>query len=138
MKLEEHEKAYDEHIKNIKRAIDEGLEENQRNAGFNISQGAVELVSIYLHKLRLFQDSGDMLDHRIFKNKGLTEKKLPFEFRDHKKILQIMREIELERNVLCYGKRKPKQKIEKMIKLFNNLREIINSNLSKENGNGKK
>ena len=43
MKIEEHEKAYNENLENIKRIIDEGIVENQRNLGYNISQGSVEL-----------------------------------------------------------------------------------------------
>ena len=34
MKIEEHEKAYEEHIRSINRAIEEGIEENQRNLGY--------------------------------------------------------------------------------------------------------
>ena len=68
MKIEEHENAYKEHLNNINRAIEEGIEENQRNLGYNISQGSVELFAIFLHKLNLLQGSGDQLDHRIFKN----------------------------------------------------------------------
>lgn len=131
MKVEDHEKAYAEHINNINRAIEEGVVENQRNIGFNISQGSVELISIFFHKLNLIQGSGDQFDHRIFKNKSLIDKKIPSEFPDRNEILKIMRDIETERNIICYGKRKPKDRIEKMIKLFNELRDIINSELNK-------
>ena len=37
-----------------------------------------------------------------------------------------MKEIEEERNALCYGSRKPKSKVEKIILTFNQLRKIIN------------
>jgi len=77
MKIEEHEKAYYEHLNNLNKAIEDGIEENQRNIGYNISQGSVELFAIYLHKLHLLQDSGDQFDHRIFKNKFLIEKRIP-------------------------------------------------------------
>ena len=42
--------------------------------------------------------------------------------------------IENERIALCYGNRKPKERIEKVLKHFNELREAINKNLK----NGKK
>ena len=129
MKIEEHEKAYKEHLRNIERAIEEGIEENQRNIAFDISQGAVELFSIYLHKLNLFQGSGDQLDHRIFKSSNLIAKKLPSDFPSKKEILKLMEIIENERISLCYGNRKPKERIEALIKNFNTLREIININL---------
>jgi len=129
MKIEEHEKACKEHIENLKKAIEEGIEDNQRNIGYNISQGSIELFAIYLHKLRLLQDSGDQFDHRIFKNKLQINRKIPVEFPDRKKILDLMKEIELERNVICYGKRKPERKIEEAIEKFQRLRRLINKNI---------
>jgi len=137
MKVEEHEKAYEEHIRNINRAIEEGIEENQRNLGYNISQASVELFSIYIHKLNLIQSSGEQFDHRTFKSIELTKKKVPPEFKEREKIIKLMREIELERNVICYGKRKPKDRIEKMVKYFNELRKIINSQIGGQNGKKK-
>ncbi len=129
MKVEDHEKAYKEHLKNIERAIEEGLEENQRNLGFNISQGSVELFAIYLHKLNLIQGSGDQFDHRTFKSKNLLSKKVPPNFPNKKEILELMEILETERNIICYGKRKPEEKIELLLKNFQNLRKIINKNL---------
>ncbi|MBT4376624.1 hypothetical protein HOD29_04585 [archaeon] len=134
MKLEQHEQAFAEHIRNIERAIDESIEDNQRNLGFNISQGSVELFSIFLHKLHLIEGSGDQLDHRIFKNKNLIEKKLPVTFPLKKKMLSIMEKIELERIALCYGSRKPKFRVEKVLNNFQELRKLINLELK----NGKK
>ena len=42
MKIEEHEKAYKEHLANIKKAVEEGIEEHQRNIGYNVSQVSVD------------------------------------------------------------------------------------------------
>ena len=134
MKIEEHEKAYQEHLRNIEKIIDEGIEENQRNVGYNIpnllvgvtlvrswvdrdfikksniiienlciSQGSVELFSIYLHKFHLIEGSGDQFDHRVFKSSALIKKKIPFEFLKRKLILELMKNIEDERIALCYG-----------------------------------
>ena len=138
MKLEEHEKAYREHLKNIERFIEESIIENQRNIGFNISQGSVELFAIYLHKLNLLQGSGDQFDHRVFKSENLIKKKIPFIFPYRKEILKLMKELENERTALCYGNRKPKERIEKSIEYFNELRKIINKNLSKKENDRKK
>ena len=41
MKVEEHEKAYKEHLTNLNKLIEEGIKENQRNIGYNVSQGSV-------------------------------------------------------------------------------------------------
>lgn len=117
MKIEEHEIAYKEHLKNINKSIEEGIEDNQRNIGYNVSQGSVELLSIFLHKLNLLH-AGDQLDHRVFKNKSLIQKRMPPEFPEKDRILELMKTIELERNVVCYGTRKPKERIEKIIDIL--------------------
>lgn len=135
MKIEEHEKAYAEHKKSIERAIEEGLEENQRNLGYNISQGSVELFAIFLHKIHAIQGSGDQFDHRVFKSNNLVKQKLPFNFPFKNKILELMKNIENERIALCYGSRKPVSRIKKALDNFNQLREIINKELGE---NGKK
>ena len=125
MKIEEHEKALEEHIRNLNKSIDESIEENQRNIGYNASQGAVELFAVYLHSQHLIEGSGDQWDHRIFKNKSKIEQKVPLEFPNREKILALMETIEKERNVLCYGKRKTKSRIEGMINSFQELRKLI-------------
>ena len=125
MKQEEHKKAFEEHLDNINLAIDRGIEQNQRNIGFNISQGAVELFSIYIHSLHLIESSGDQFDHRIFKSKNLIDKKLPLNFPSKNRILRLMKEIEEERIALCYGSRKTKERIEKAILYFRELKRLI-------------
>lgn len=129
MKIEEHETAYREHLEHVKRAVEEGIEANQRNIGFNVSQGATELFAMYLHRLKVIQGSGDQFDHRIFKSKSLIKKRVPQEFPGKEEILTLMAEIEHERNVLCYGTRKPKARIEGIIQNFHKFREIINGRL---------
>lgn len=132
MKKEEHEKTLQEHINNLNKAIDEGIEENQRNIGYNVSQGAIELFAIYMHSLHLVEGSGDQWDHRTFKSKKKIEQKVHSQFLDREKILKLMETIEKGRNVICYGKRKPQSKIQEMIQTFQELRKIITENL-KEN-----
>ncbi|MFH1586097.1 MAG: hypothetical protein ABIB79_05000 [archaeon] len=129
MKPEEHKKALQEHIGNISDAVDKGIQENQRNIAFNVSQGSVELFSLFLHSLHLIEGSGDQLDHRVFKNKDLIQKKLPLEFPSKNKILDLMKEIELERTALCYGSRKPNERIENVLSKFHELRKIIKKEL---------
>ena len=125
MKIEQHEQALEEHLNQIERTIEEGVEENQRNVAYNISQGSVELFAMYLHKLHAIQGSGDQFDHRVFRSKNAVEKKIPFAFPHRKAILDIMKNIQDERNALCYGSRKPKSRIEEMIQLFRKLQKII-------------
>jgi len=135
MKIEEHEDAYKEHLENINKCVEEGVVDNQRNIGYNVSQGSVELFAIYLHKLNLVQSSGDQFNHRVFKSRFLSEKKIPLEFPEKKKILELMKKIELERNALCYGKRKSEKRVGEIVRDFQKLRKLINEvlkNVSKK------
>jgi HEPN domain-containing protein len=129
MKKEEHEKTLQEHLRNLSQSIDQGIEENQRNIGYNVSQGSVELFALYMHHLNLVEGSGDQWDHRIFKSKNLVERKIPPQFPHREKILELMESIEKERIPFCYGKRKPQVQIEKIILVFQELRKIIEPEL---------
>ena len=138
MKIEEHEKAYEEHKRNIDKAIEEGIEENQRNIGFNASQGSVELFAIFLHRLNLLQSSGDQFDHRVFKSDNLVKKKVPVDFPSRRRVLDLMRSIEKERTPLCYGSRKTKERVGNVIRNFNELRKVTNKELNRGLKNAQK
>ncbi len=131
MRLEDHKKALDEHIRNLKKAIEEGIEENQRNIGYNTSQGSVELFAIFLHAQHVIEGSGDQWDHRTFKNERKIEQKVPLSFLDREKVLPLMKQIETDRNIICYGPRKPVARIEKMVTAFHELRRLVTEDLKK-------
>ena len=50
MRIEAHEKRLDESIGVIKESIEIGLEQRQRNIGFNASAAAIDMLEILLHK----------------------------------------------------------------------------------------
>ena len=124
MKIEEHRKAVEEHDRNIKRCIDDGIEKNQRNLGYNISQSSIERLSMYLLKLKIVEVSVNF-DHRTFKHSKSLKERLPFDFPEKIKILDIMRKIEEKRSTLCYGKRKPEKEVTEMLGLYDKLKEIL-------------
>lgn len=124
MRIEEHKNALEEHERNIRRCIDDGIEKNQRNLGYNVSQASIEMLSVYLLKLRVVQVSINF-DHRIFKHSKSLKEKMPFDFPEKTKILGTMRKIEEKRVVLCYGKRKPEKEVSDMLVLYDKLKEII-------------
>ena len=131
MKIEQHQEALKEHLTQLERGIEEGVEESQRNIAFNISQGSVELFAMYLHHLNLIEGSGDQLDHRIFRSKNLIDKKLPPQFPKKHEILKIMKYIQDERNALCYGSRKPEKRVQELIKSFRNLQKMLGNDKKK-------
>ena len=123
MRTEEHMAALSEHEENLKLAIERSLLKNQRNIGYNASQASVELFSIYMHKLNLII-VGENLDHRTFKTK-VVDTRIPKDFPNKMKILELMRKLEEKRNILCYGKARPENEIKEVIMAYNELKGII-------------
>ncbi len=124
MNIEEHVSALEEHERKLKDCIEEGIEKNQRNIAYNASQGSVELFSIYMHRLNL-TTPGEKFDHRTFKKKSETERRIPKDFPKREKVLELMKIIEEKRTVLCYGKRKPYEDIKEVIDTFRKLKKVI-------------
>ncbi|MBI4181761.1 MAG: hypothetical protein HY520_02230 [Candidatus Aenigmarchaeota archaeon] len=124
MKIEEHEKALEEHIRKLKECIDQGLEKNQRNIGYNASQGSGELFSVYMHRLNLVS-TGEDFDHRLFKKQALLDERIPADFPKRNEILAMLRAIEERRNALCYGKRKGGKEVQEVIEAFWRLKRLV-------------
>jgi len=124
MKLESHEESLEEH-KNVifKWALEvQGLERSQRIVGLHASRGAVEILSIFLHKNKLI-DEGFQLNHRWFKSQKVAEK-LP-EFPNKNYFVKKMVELENLCETLTYGTQKPIEKTEEALKLFKEIEKIL-------------
>lgn len=99
--------AFEEHRETIfKWALDvKGIEKSQRIVGLHASRGIAELLSAYLHKMRLI-DEGFQINHRWFKSEASASNKLP-EFKDRDKIIKKVSELETLCESLAYGSPKP-------------------------------
>jgi len=124
MKTGDHIKNIRESLEEIDEAIDLGLEKRQRNLGFHISVCSAEMLEVFLHKLKLLKEDR-ILKHNDFSSVRKANDILSFEFPYKKKIIELIVEIEKRRNVLCYGKRKPKKDLEEFLNLFLKLKEIF-------------
>lgn len=122
MKPEDHEKAYEQYRDGLNWAIDRGVEESQRIIGLNISRAAVELLSLYLHKLNII-DMGFQINHRWFKTKKVSER-FP-DFLQKEEIIKKLVELELKTENLVYGKPKTKQEIMAPIISFNEVEKLL-------------
>lgn len=124
MKLESHKEALEEHREVLfKWALEvKGLERSQRIVGLHASRGAVEMLSIFLHKNRLV-DEGFQLNHRWFKSEKIAAK-LP-EFHNKKLIINKIVKLENLCETLAYGSQKPIVKIEEALNLFKEIDELL-------------
>ena len=79
------------------------------------------MLEIMLHKENLI-DPGFIIKHEWFASKNKIKEKFTFNFKEKEKILELISNIEKERNKLCYGKSQPEETIANVIKSFNELR----------------
>ena len=124
MRKEEHNNAFEVHKKTIfSWAMEiQGIENSQRIIGLHASRGIIELLSEYLHSHNLVK-SGFQLNHRWFKSNKIYEK-LP-DFENKKFIIDSLIKLENLCEKLSYGKSKPVEDMEEVIKLFSLLEESI-------------
>jgi len=124
MKLEDHLRNIRESIDVINESIQKGIEERQRSIGFHASVAGAEMLEVYLHENNLI-NPGSTIKHELFNSIKKAEEKFNFDFERKKEIMQILCNIESKRNLLCYGKPRPKEEIISVIDLFNKLKRIF-------------
>ena len=124
MKIEDHLRNIRESLEVINESIQRGVQERQRNIGFNISVAAVEMLEVYLHKLGVLNPS-TILKHEWFSSLRRANERLNFDFHRKKEILKLLVEIETNRNLLCYRKPQPIYLIESALNSFNKLKIIF-------------
>jgi len=121
MKIEDHLRNIQESLEVIKESIKKGLQERQRNIGFNVSVASAEMLEVFLHSKNLI-NPGAMIKHEWFASLNNARERLNFDFEDKDKILGILNEIEAKRTLLCYGKPQEIELIESYLALFNKIK----------------
>ncbi|HAB50772.1 MAG TPA: hypothetical protein DCE80_01105 [Ignavibacteriales bacterium] len=135
--IDEHKRKIREHLKEIKDAIDEGIELKPITIGFHTSACAMEILEFYLHKLNLIS-TGKTIKHNWFERPKpeqkilpLIERKLSVNFPDKEKIYLLIYNIEENRDNLIYGKNSPL--ITKFVlENFIQLKQILTEKLKEE------
>jgi len=134
---ENHLKKIEEHLEEIRDALDEGLEKKPITIGFHCSACSVELLELFLHQSNKIT-IGKVLEHNWFKrpNAGqkkdaLADRKLGIDFPDKDQIFELIYTIEEKRNNLIYGS-PIKEDIEAVLQAFNQLKDILRKKLQME------
>jgi len=128
MKIKDHLRNIQESVDVIEESIRKGIGNRQRNIGFNCSAAATEMLEVYLHKENLINPS-TIIKHNWFNSRKKVEEKLNFDFQDKEEIISLLIEIESKRNILCYGKPRPKLEIESVIHSFNKFKNILKNKI---------
>ncbi len=121
MKIEDHIRNIKESLEVIKESVQKGLQERQRNIGFNTSVAAIEMLEVFLHKNNLL-NPGSLLKHEWFSSVRRVDERIGLDFPDKEKIMDLLVDIESKRNILCYGKPQPIEMIESVLESFNKVK----------------
>lgn len=132
MKVEDHLRNMKESLEVIKESVQKGIQERQRNIGFNCSVASAEMLEIFLHKENLI-NPGLTVKHDWFSSVRKAKEKLNFDFPEKEKIIKFLYEIEAKRNLLCYGKPRPASEIESLLDIFYKLKKLFESKKIKWN-----
>jgi len=126
MKIEDPLRNFNESLEIVKESVEKGVLKRQRNIGFNVSVGSVDLLESFLHKEQII-NPGTILKHNWFSSARHANEKLDFDFPEKEKIINLIVEIEEKRNLLCYGKPQAEETIEEIINKFYKLINIFES-----------
>lgn len=124
MKAEDHLRNIKESLDVIKESIQKGLQERQRNIGFNTSVAATEMLEVFLHSQNLI-NPGTTIKHDWFSSIKKIKDKLKFDFPEKEKVITLIHDIEEKRNILCYGKPQPTETIKSVLESFNQVKELF-------------
>jgi len=124
MKAEDHLRNIKESLEVIEESIQKGIQERQRNIGFNTSVAAAEMLEVYLHKKDLI-NLGLAIKHEWFSSIKNAKERLNFDFENKEKIIELLNKIELKRNILCYGKIQPIEDTEEILEYFNEIKSLF-------------
>lgn len=124
MKIEDHLRNINESLRIIQYAVVNGIENNQRNIGFNCSVASVEMLEVYLHKGEIINPGG-IIKHDWFASIKKANEKIPYPFENKDKIINLLFRIEEKRNILCYGKPQPVSEIEYVLNLFYEIKSLF-------------
>lgn len=124
MRTEDHMRNIKESLEVIKESVQKGVQERQRNIGFNISVASVEMLEVFLHQLNIL-NPGSIIKHDWFSSTRKAKEKLRFEFPYKEEIINLLNDIESKRNILCYGKPQPAETINSLINSFNKLKSLF-------------
>ena len=119
-----------EHLQELKDAVALGLEYRPATLGFHSTACAIDLLETYLHKVGKIP-IGMQVKHDWFKRPKpgqkiipLVERKLQVEFSHKAEIIDLLYDLEEQRNTLIYGNATP-GKINSTWHVFQKLKQLL-------------
>ena len=130
--IEEHKKT----IKELEDDLEEKIKldligERQKIVGFAASEAAVNCFALLLHKKNVISP-GFNVNHKWFASAERAKEKFPSDFPHKNKLIEILVRVEQLRDRLCYGRSKSAEEAEEEVKLFFELKRIVEKELGEE------
>ncbi len=123
--VEEHKKSIEGFLKDIDEKIRNNLlVERQRLIGFAASEASCDIFAVLLHKKALISP-GFNVNHRFFASEKKAGQKFNFEIPEKDKLLSLLVKQDACRSLLCYGRRKEKEKVEEAIKNLHEIKSLV-------------
>ncbi|MEK6857803.1 MAG: hypothetical protein AABX39_04420 [Nanoarchaeota archaeon] len=126
-----------EHLRELRDAIAQGIEESPATIGFHTSACSIDFLELYLHKKNKLE-IGAQIKHEWFKRPKkeqriipLFERKLKIDFPNKERVVDLIYSLEEKRNKLIYGS-STKLEIEQVLHVFENLKELFIKMLKEE------
>lgn len=131
--------SIEEHRKIVKELEDDILEkirmnivpERQKIIGFAASEASTNCFAILLHKRNLIS-VGFNVNHRWFASIERAKDKFPFDFPHKDRLLELLVKQEYFRDRLCYGRNKSVAEAEETIKVFFEIKRIVEKEIGEE------
>lgn len=137
--LERHKALLRQSMDLLELSVAKGALDNSRAIAFAASSGAVDLLSIFLHRAGKLP-TGKIIEHQWFKSPkpeqkktSVYERKLSVDFQRKKEIFNLMCAIEEKRTKLAYGN-PTEGEVSSVIKALQKLKELIERELGESLG----
>ena len=134
MKIEKHLEALQEVSEEIESALNDpkGVVSHQRRLAFSLSLGAMNLLELHFHKLRIIKE-GAKIDHRWFKRKKETiflhlgqQVTSPVEtINNLQQAIDLIMKIEEKRDDIAYGAPTTESILQEKINLYLELKALL-------------
>lgn len=123
--VDEHKRSLEEFLKDVEEKIKSDLiVERQRLIGFALSEASCDLFAIFLHRKNLISP-GSNVNHRFFTSGRAALQKFSFDFPRKDELLSLLVKQEGYRSMLCYGRAREREEVERAVKNFYRLREMV-------------
>ena len=119
-----HRVRLEESLELIEYCIEKGVVDHQRTLGFHLAAASMDLLNLFLHH-HGFTTTSEDLNHNWFRSERRALEKVPHEFENKSRIVELLLAIEAKRDPLCYGVPRTEDEAEAAVREFRELETLL-------------